>query len=274
MEAEIIKIIFNGITEIFGNNLLDLIVYLAILALFLWLYKQFRIKLIEDEKYRREEETIILMRFLELEFELNNFYSSKSNFDKVKECLVNVYPYLTYDNSKKVEEFNLNMSDETILGFINDIRREKNGIKYNQFNEIANKNEKSIMKMLEYQYRTKFLPLLQPLLLSLFSILTILLFTIILIGYIENDSFEEKFYITLVLINLMSFLILIIVIIDLFSIKKIKKERRTWVWLAVVLLLSILYFTFFVANQILSIFLFIFYLVFCFKVFRTIINHE
>src|SRR4051812_40832076 len=134
----LIKIVIESIKEITGGNALDLTIYFSILVLFFWLFKEFRNKLIDEETSIREKENNVLMEFLELEFELEQFYSNKSNFEKLKEKLVKVYPYLSYSLSKKISSFNIEMENEVIRDFINDIVSEKNIIKSNQLDYFSN----------------------------------------------------------------------------------------------------------------------------------------
>lgn len=269
----LLKLIIDSLKELSGDNVLDLTIYLSSIVLFIWLYKEFKNKLIEEEKAKKDKENNVLIEFIELEFELRKFSIDKSNFDILKEKLVGIYPYLSYQLSKKVSNFRLEMENEDISNFMEELIKERNVIKYNQLNEFSNTNENSFLKMLEYQYRTKFLTLINPLLLALFSILIIITFVLLMIGYASIDSMVAKYFVTQELANTLIFIIFVIGILETLLNKKFKNEKSTWIYLVVFFLLSVVSFIIFKKVQIISTVAFIFYIIFMIKLPKMIIRN-
>lgn len=256
------KIIIDGIKEVSGDNILDLTIYIAAIILFIWLFKEFRIKLIEEQKTTKEKESDVLIDFIDLEFELKQFINDKSNFDKLREKLTKIYPNLSYQLSKKVSNFRLEMENDEIKEFLEGLVNEKNNIKYNQLNGICSTNENSFFKMMEQQYKTKFLALVEPLLLALFSILIIITFILIMIGYSSIDSSVAKYFITQAIINILFCIILVIGILETLINKKFINKKSTWIYLFGFFLATILLFIFFNITPAVSTIVFIYYIIF------------
>lgn len=256
---EVIKIVIEGIKKLFGDNYVNLILYLSILILALWLYKEFRIKMVEDEKIRKEKINNILVLLMDLEFELNDFIRNKSNFEKLKEKLISAYPYLSYKLSEKVSDFNPDLEETRIKEFLKELREEKSRYKINQFDELSIINEKYTLNIFEYHYKTKFKPFILPFFLTVFSLLIILIFTLILIFLYTTESLSQKLFLILVIINFLIFLIILLGFFDMTINKKIVYNWKIWTYLIIFLSFSVLSLVVFPISPA-SIVLFVFYI--------------
>lgn len=259
--SEVAKVVFEGIKQLFGNNYVDLILYLSILLLALWLYREFRNKMVEDEKVRNEKVNSLLVILTDLEFELDEYMRTKSNFEKLKEKLINAYPFLSYNLSKKVSNFNPSIEDAYINKFIKELKEEKNGLKYNQHDGFSHINEKSILKLLEYHYKTKFETIISPFMMTIFSLSIILLFSLILISLSNFGTFLQKLYLILATFNSIIFIIVLIGLLDTAVNKKLKKKWSTWIFLILFFSISFTSAFFFPKLPYLPVVLFVFYLV-------------
>ena len=86
---------------------------------------------------------------------------------------------------------------------------------------------------------SKFRPIILPFTLTIFSLLIILMFLLITILVSQTNSYLEKYFIIQELMNFIIFLSAFVAICDMFMLKEIEFNKRTWIYLSVFLVLSV-----------------------------------
>lgn len=238
---DITQLLLELVIKLFEGNLIDLLFYLSTLFLFIWLYKEFRNRTENDEKIRKEKIENILIVLFDLQFELQHNYRGNDNFVSLQEKLVKAYPFLSYDLSKDIIKFFNNISNEEIETFIKKLNKEIDIYKANQPSEFYFMNQKSFSQTIEHYYMSKFRPIILPFMLTIFSLLIILIILLIMIVVSQTNSYLEKYLIIQELINSIIFLSALVAICDLFMLKKIEYNWKTWFYLAVFLVLSVVF---------------------------------
>ncbi|TDK61734.1 hypothetical protein E2K98_12655 [Bacillus salipaludis] len=257
---EIVSTIIDELKQLFGNNTINLLVFFAFLFLVIWLYKEFRNKMVEDERVRKEKINTILVELTDLEFELDEFIRNKSNFEKLKEKLIKVYPHLSYQLSEKVNKFTPDVEEAFIKEFKKELNVEKGLIKLNQNDEISHINERSLMKLWEYHYKTKFEPIVNPLILAIFSVLFVVIILMVWLGYTQADSNAKKYFLTQEIANIIIFIPFALGFLDSIKNKKLVKKWSSYIYLISFFTISILSFMFFEKVPFLSTLVGLFYL--------------
>ncbi|AVQ98359.1 hypothetical protein OBCHQ24_04815 [Oceanobacillus iheyensis] len=236
---EILNVVIEGIRDLFKDNYLDLVFYLSTLLMFFYLFKHFKNSLKESDDSKKEQVQKQLIVLTNLEFELEEYKRSGANFELLKEKLINATPYISYELNRDVRNIRPNMDANAINDFLKVLRVEIDGCKYIQIDDTSHVNEKSIVRIIDYHYKSKFGPILFPLLLTLGAMVMLSVFLLITIPISLVDSFGQKFILSYQAMNPIICVAFILTIIDLIANKKVQNKWTTWISIVTAFALSI-----------------------------------
>lgn len=234
------QLILKTITELFGNNYIYFLIYVSLLFVTIWLFREFKNKVDNEEKNKKEKIETILTILIDLKFEVKDFYQNKDNLKIVKEKLVKASPYLSYELCQDIYKFSEQINENEITEFISKLSVEIDTYKSEQNNEILQLNKITIGGIIGYYYKTMFKPVVLPILLTLLAIIIGLLLLYIFLGLFQSNSIADKYYLLQQTVNIIIFVSLIIFIIDSLIMGKLNWGKREWISIIILLIASLI----------------------------------
>lgn len=260
--TEITQTIIEIITKLFGDNYIDFLIYMSLLFVIIWLFKEFKNKVDNEEKNKNEKIETILTVLIDLKFEVKDFYSNRGNFSVLKEKLAKAAPYVSYELCQDIYKFSREVTETKIKEFINQLSEEIDAYKREQNDEILHLNKKTIEGILKYYYKSMLRPIVLSVSLTYFSVLIGVFLLFILFAWFQLNSIWDKYYLVQELTNSILFISLLISVIDSAITKKLNWDKKAWVFIVSLLICSAICSIFFSKIPFLSTINFILYILY------------
>ncbi|WP_066047303.1 hypothetical protein [Robertmurraya korlensis] len=261
---ELVKLVIDTITKLFGENYLDFLVFLSVLIIGILLFREFKLRITEEINKKNEKTEIALQVLYDLKFELEIYTNSNKNIEdylKLKDKVVLALPYLSYKLTLEFSKLNQTVSNSEILTMCKGLESEISLLKYNQDSAVVALNNKTLIDNIDYLYKSKFYPIFMPFMLTIF---TIIIISLLLITYFSLSSIESalmKYFLIQMLVNLLFLLFYIVIIGSLIQTDKIKKGWKTWTYVLISILISILIIAFYEKYMVLSMIHFVLFII-------------
>ena len=264
---EIGQLILKTITELFGDNYMDFLIYMSFLFVTIWLFREFKIKVDTEEKNKKEKLETILTVLIDLRFEVKDFCSNRDNLQIVKGKLAKAAPYLSYELCQDIYKFSEEISENEIIEFITKLSQEIDIYIREQTNEILQLNKLTIGGFISYYYKTMFRSIVLPISLTYFSMFFALLFLLIILIWFQTNTILQKYYLIQEIINTIIFISLLISVIDSAITKKLNLDKKAWTFIIILLISSIICSLFSSKYLLLSTLNFVIYILFILQAF-------
>src|SRR5699024_4666061 len=214
-----IQSIFENVVEVANMSPIEVTVWLVVLALFVWLYKEFRAQYQENKKLKTIKNDKLLIEISKALSIAYRYQSDKATSDEFFNTIFKCFPYWNSDEIKNVKIILYDKSKDENKK-INKI----SNLLYEQLDSLNNQNKdfssiRTGIGAIEYVILNKLKEILLPII-QAFSTLFIALLIFI---YFLDDT---NFYIKLLKFGaLLSLVLLSFVVIDDYITKKMKNNK-------------------------------------------------
>lgn len=181
--------------------------YILISLVSIWMYKQFRAYLIENQKSTIGKTEKAIEVYSELEVTIRKILRENIVSTSLDECITKSSSYLPYellkdyyywveteeevegDRIRKLKELHQKVKDEVLK------------LKRTQYDSVTYRNNGGMMEFIEVYYKTKLVSLFEPLFHTAINLL-ILLITVLVVGTIAvTDEWTQKVFLISILIS-------------------------------------------------------------------------
>ncbi|KGR89363.1 hypothetical protein [Lysinibacillus boronitolerans] len=239
---ELATLLIETIKGLFGEDKISMIFYFGILLVSVLLFKEFKNKISEEAKNKNEQLDIALKNMLDLKFELiiyKNSSKAQEDYDKLKNKLLNSFPYVSYKLSRELRNVHNNISDLKIDELATILDNEIDGLKSNQDSSVVMINSFNILDNISYIYRMRLHTIFMSTTMTFMALLFILIFGFLYFALSNVDSGLNQYFLIQILINLVIFFFYVLLVASLFQEEKIKKGLWSWLYIIVSIIVSI-----------------------------------
>lgn len=235
-------LLIDTINSVFGEDKFSLIFYLGLILIAILLFKEFKNKIADDSKIKKEQLDIALKCLLELKFEFvkyQNPIKSEENYENLKVKIINAFPYVSYKLGEQLHTINATIENTRIDELIILLNLELEGLKRNQDSSIVMVNNDNIMDNISYILRTRFNNIFLSSTMTFIALTFILIIGFLSLALSSVESIWEKYYLIQMILNLVLFLFYVLLIGDLLQQKKIKNSLWSWGYVILTIIISI-----------------------------------
>ncbi|MEK3761304.1 hypothetical protein MKZ07_23110 [Paenibacillus sp. FSL P4-0338] len=236
----------SAIKAFFPNSPLAMF-YILISLVSIWMYKQFRAYLIENQKSTIGKTEKAIEVYSELEVTIRKILRENIVSTSLDECITKSSSYLPYellkdyyywveteeevegDRIRKLKELHQKVKDEVLK------------LKRTQYDSVTYRNNGGMMEFIEVYYKTKLVSLFEPLFHTAINLL-ILLITVLVVGTIAvTDEWTQKVFLISILISGIFFLLVLDLILSEVLLKKrFKHSSKNWIIFGLFIIVPIL----------------------------------
>jgi hypothetical protein len=238
--------VVTTIKTFFPNSPLAMF-YILLSLVAIWMYKQFRTYLIENQKSTTLKTEKAIEVYSELEVTIRKILRENIVSTSLDECITKSSSYLPYELLK--EYYNWLEAEEQVEGdrFRNlsvlhqKVKDEILKLKRTQYDSVTYRNNGGMMEFIGVYYKTKLLSLFEPLFHTAINLL-ILLLTVVIVGtFAVTDEWTKKIFLISILISGMFFLLVLDLIFSEVLLKKrFKHSSKNWTIFGLFLIVPIL----------------------------------
>lgn len=226
------QLILKTITELFGGNSVDFLIYMSLLFVTIWLFKEFKNRVDNEGRSKSEKIETILTVLIDLRFEVNDFCLNRDNLQIIKEKLAKAAPYLSYELCQDIYKFSGEVNENEIKEFINQLTKEIDIYKSEQNDEILQLNKITLEGAISYYYKSMFKPVVLSIFLTCFSIVIGFLLLYVFLAFVQSNSILKQYYLIQNVVNMILFISLCVVCFD----SAVSKKMNWGKWISFIIL--------------------------------------